>query len=51
MYRDEDGDYILIDSDEGVAEALLDWKDANASGMGTNAELLLFAQATGAGDG
>jgi cell division control protein 24 len=50
QYRDEDGDYILIDSDEGVAEALLDWKDANASGLGTNAELLLFAQATGAGD-
>lgn len=51
QYRDEDGDFILIDSDEGVSEALLDWKEANAASMGQNAELLLFAQATGAGDG
>ena len=51
QYRDEDGDFILIDSDEGVSEALLDWKEANAANMGQSAELLLFAQATGAGDG
>lgn len=51
QYRDEDGDFILIDSDEGVSEALLDWKEANAASMGQSAELLLFAQATGAGDG
>ena len=51
QYRDEDGDFILIDSDEGVSEALLDWKEANATSIGPNAELLLYAQATGAGDG
>jgi cell division control protein 24 len=46
-YRDEDGDFVLIDSDEGVMEALLDWKEAHLASGGQNAELLLFAQATG----
>ena len=49
-YRDEDGDFILIDSDEGVHEALLDWRDAHLASGGQNAELLLFAQATGSED-
>lgn len=48
QYRDEDGDFILIDSDEGVAEALLDWKEASAAGSGAG-ELVLFACATGEG--
>lgn len=42
QYRDEDGDFILIDSDEGVSEALLDWREANAAGAG-NTELVLYA--------
>lgn len=46
-YRDEDGDFVLIDSDEGVHEALLDWKEAHFASNGQNAELVLFAQATG----
>ncbi len=50
-YRDEDGDFILIDSDEGVHEALLDWRDAHLESGGQNNELLLFAQATGADEG
>ena len=49
-YRDEDGDFILIDSDEGVHEALLDWKEAHLASNGQNNELLLYAQATGADD-
>jgi cell division control protein 24 len=46
-YRDEDGDFILIDSDEAVHEALLDWREthpANAANS-QNAELLLYAHA------
>ncbi|KAK7892264.1 Guanine nucleotide exchange factor for Cdc42p [Exophiala xenobiotica] len=46
-YRDEDGDFILIDSDEAVHEALLDWHEthpANAANS-QNAELLLYAHA------
>ena len=46
-YRDEDGDFILIDSDEGVHEALIDWREAHLASGGQNNELLLFAQATG----
>lgn len=46
-YRDEDGDFILIDSDEGVHEALLDWREAHLASGGQNAELVLFAQAVG----
>jgi cell division control protein 24 len=49
QYRDEDGDFILIDSDEGVSEALLDWKEASAASAGA-LDLVLYAQATGAGD-
>jgi len=51
-YQDEDGDFILIDSDEGVQEALLDWREANSvnGGLMQNAELLLFAHATASGD-
>lgn len=46
-YRDEDGDFILIDSDEAVHEALLDWRETHAtsSSNAQNAELLLFAHA------
>ncbi|EXJ86881.1 hypothetical protein A1O3_03835 [Capronia epimyces CBS 606.96] len=46
-YRDEDGDFILIDSDEAVHEALLDWREAHAAHSlnPQNAELLLFAHA------
>ena len=52
-YQDEDGDFILIDSDDGVREALLDWQECNSSGGGgamQNSELLLFAHATGSGE-
>ncbi|EXJ68659.1 uncharacterized protein A1O5_08453 [Cladophialophora psammophila CBS 110553] len=46
-YRDEDGDFILIDSDEAVHEALLDWRETHAANSANpqNAELLLFAHA------
>ncbi|KIV80052.1 hypothetical protein PV11_07582 [Exophiala sideris] len=46
-YRDEDGDFILIDSDEAVHEALLDWRETHAANSTNpqNAELLLFAHA------
>lgn len=46
-YRDEDGDFILIDSDEAVHEALLDWRESQAANATNpqNAELLLFAHA------
>ena len=51
-YQDEDGDYILIDSDEGVQEALLDWKESNIANSNSlqNAELILFAHTNGQGD-
>jgi len=47
-YRDEDGDFILIDSDEAVHEALLDWRETHGGNSSNpqNAELLLFAHAT-----
>lgn len=45
-YRDEDGDFVLIDSDEAVHEALLDWRENQSSNANAqNAELLLFAHA------
>lgn len=47
-YRDQDGDFVLIDSDEAVSEALLDWKETHAENLGTsglNAEIALFAHA------
>ncbi|KAG9780834.1 hypothetical protein KCU88_g3622, partial [Aureobasidium melanogenum] len=46
-YRDEDGDFILIDSDEAVHEALLDWRETHAANPMNpqSAELLLFAHA------
>ena len=46
-YRDEDGDFVLIDSDEAVHEALLDWRETHAASSGNpqNAELLLYAHA------
>lgn len=44
-YWDQDGDYVLIDSDEAVSEALLDWRETHADliGAGINAEISLFA--------
>ncbi|RMZ82428.1 hypothetical protein DV737_g2097, partial [Chaetothyriales sp. CBS 132003] len=49
-YQDEDGDFILIDSDEGVREALLEWQDANAGRSNHNAELILYAHTTATPD-
>lgn len=48
-YQDQDGDYVLIDSDEAVSEALLDWKETHADrvGAGFNAEISLFAHVVG----
>lgn len=44
-YRDEDGDYIWIDSDEAVHDALLDWRETHVDEVknGQYAEILLFA--------
>ena len=44
-YRDEDGDFIWIDSDEAVHDALLDWRETHADKVvnGQYAEILLFA--------
>ena len=46
-YKDEDGDFIWIDSDDAVHEALIDWRETNrgevGSGGGPYAEILLFA--------
>ena len=46
-YQDEDGDFIWIDSDDAVHEALLDWRETNrgeaGGGGGPYAEILLFA--------
>ncbi|KPI39179.1 Rho guanine nucleotide exchange factor scd1 [Cyphellophora attinorum] len=47
QYRDQDGDFIIIDDDDGVNEALLDWKEVNVVGNGGSAELVLYATATG----
>lgn len=43
-YRDEDGDFIWIDSDEAVQEAFLDWRESNADKIsaGTGDEILLY---------
>lgn len=43
-YRDEDGDYIWIDSDEAVNDAFLDWRETHADKIatGTVGEILLF---------
>ena len=43
-YRDEDGDYIWIDSDEAVHDAFLDWRETHADKIaaGTVGEVLLF---------
>lgn len=48
-YQDQDGDYVLIDSDEAVSEALLDWRETHAdnASAGINAEIMLFAHAVG----
>lgn len=45
-YQDQDGDYVLIDSDEAISEAFLDWKETHADNIGPgglNAEIALFA--------
>ena len=46
-YQDEDGDFIWIDSDDAVHEALLDWRETlrgEISGAsGSYAEILLYA--------
>lgn len=48
-YQDQDGDFVLIDSDEAVSEALLDWKETHAdnASAGLNAEISLFAHVVG----
>ena len=49
-YQDQDGDYVLIDSDEAVSEALLDWKETHADNIGPSgigAEIMLFAHVIG----
>lgn len=48
-YQDQDGDYVLIDSDEAVSEALLDWRETHGgnTGSGINAEISLFAHVVG----
>ena len=46
-YQDEDGDFIWIDSDDAVEEALLNWSETNhgeAGGAGGYPEILMFAQ-------
>ena len=44
-YQDEDGDFVWIDSDEAVQEALLDWRETHVDKIaaGQLAEILLFA--------
>ena len=44
-YQDEDGDFIWIDSDEAVQEALLDWRETHVEKLasGQLAEILLYA--------
>ena len=49
-YKDQDGDIVLIDSDEAVSEALLDWKETHGESLGSNglnAEIVLFADVHG----
>ena len=43
-YRDEDGDYVWIDSDEAVHDAFLDWRETHADRIaaGQVGEILLF---------
>lgn len=43
-YQDEDGDYVLIDSDEAVHDAFLDWRETHADKIaaGQTGEILLF---------
>lgn len=43
-YKDEDGDFIWIDSDEAVQEAFLDWRESNSYKIaaGTGDEILLY---------
>lgn len=43
-YKDEDGDFIWIDSDEAVQEAFLDWRESNVDKIsaGTGDEILLY---------
>lgn len=43
-YRDEDGDYVWIDSDEAVNDAFLDWRETHADRIaaGQVGEILLF---------
>lgn len=44
-YQDEEGEYVLIDCDDGVQDALADWRETHADKIraGLQAELLLFA--------
>ena len=48
-YRDEDGDYIWIDSDEAVNDAFLDWRETHADKIATGSvgEILLFCSSLG----
>lgn len=43
-YRDEDGDYILLDSDEAVYDAFVDWRETQTdkTGNGLSGEIVLF---------
>lgn len=43
-YKDEDGDYIWIDSDEAVRDAFLDWRETHADNIaaGTVGEIYLY---------
>lgn len=45
-YLDEDDDFIWIDSDEAIHEALLDWRETHVEKIaaGQLAEILLYAQ-------
>jgi cell division control protein 24 len=45
-YQDEDDDFIWIDSDEAIHEALLDWRETHVEKIaaGQLAEILLYAQ-------
>lgn len=47
-YKDEDGELVLIDSDDAVQEALLDWKETHGSVQGgLGVEILLYATSVG----
>lgn len=43
-YRDEDGDYVWIDSDEALRNAFLDWRGTHADNIATGSvgEIVLF---------